>query len=195
MKKSDKKSPEPLFIDPKKYLVSHAQYFDSPNYDRRPSGVDIEIIVLHGISLPPGEYGFENIRDFFLNKLDHNKHPFFIEIKHLQVSSHLLIDRSGKVYQFVSFDKRAWHAGESSFQGKNNCNDFSIGIELEGSDNDDYTKMQYDSLARIIGVLIKFYPTINARNIVAHSDIAPNRKTDPGPAFDWFSLYDQLNKK
>ena len=195
MKKSDKKSPEPLFIDPKNFLVSHAQYFDSPNYDRRPSGVDIKIIVLHGISLPPGEYGFENIRDFFLNKLDHNKHPFFIEIKHLQVSSHLLIDRSGKVYQFVSFDKRAWHAGESSFQGKNNCNDFSIGIELEGSDNDDYTKMQYDSLARIIGVLTKFYPTINARNIVAHSDIAPNRKTDPGPAFDWFSLYDQLNKK
>ncbi|MAD28139.1 MAG: 1,6-anhydro-N-acetylmuramyl-L-alanine amidase AmpD [Woeseiaceae bacterium] len=195
MKEFDKKSPPSLSIDPKRYLLPQAQYFESPNYDHRPSNVNPEIIVIHGISLPPGEYGFENIKDFFLNTLDHNKHPFFLEIKHLRVSSHLLIDRSGEVYQFVPLDKRAWHAGESSFRGKHNCNDFSIGIELEGEDNIEYSTSQYDSLVRIIDVLIKFYPFINARNIVAHSDIAPNRKTDPGPAFDWFSLYDRLNEE
>jgi len=194
MKKLHKKEKKLYQIDSKKFLLSKTKYIASPNQDNRPKGSKAEIIVIHGISLPPGQFGNEHIKDFFLNQLDETKHKFFEEIRDLKVSSHLLIDRDGKTLQFVPFDKRAWHAGESCFQGKMKCNNFSIGIELEGQDYINYSESQYKCLAKIIKCLVDFYPDLNARKIVAHSDIAPIRKTDPGPAFDWMKFYELLYK-
>jgi AmpD protein len=143
---------------------------------------DISMIVIHNISLPPNNFNNDYIEHFFLNKLDIDAHPYFKTIANLKVSAHLLIKRDGSILQFVSFDKRAWHAGKSSFNGKNNCNDFSIGIELEGSDNIPYEIHQYKSLNKVIKLLKSKY-VIN--DIVGHSDISPDRKTDPGKCFEW----------
>ena len=163
----------------------HANRCDSPNHDDRPDPEDISLIVIHNISLPPGEYGGEQIIQFFCNQLDHKEHPFFETIKELKVASHILIDRDGDMSQFVPFNKRAWHAGESEYKGQKNCNDFSIGIELEGTDNEDYTEEQYQQLIHVTKELMKAYPRLSIDRIVGHSEIAPGRKTDPGESFNW----------
>ena len=150
------------------------------------------MIVVHGISLPPGEFGGPEIEALFTNSLDWDAHPYFGEIRGLEVSSHVLIRRDGSVVQFVPFGERAWHAGESCFRGQACCNDFSIGIELEGEDETPYDDRQYAVLKDVILALCKAYPGISPREVAGHSDIAPGRKTDPGPAFDWFRLYDGL---
>jgi AmpD protein len=150
------------------------------------------MIVVHGISLPPGEFGGPEIEALFTNSLDWDAHPYFGEIRGLEVSSHVLIRRDGSVVQFVPFHERAWHAGASWFRGRNCCNDFSIGVELEGEDETPYDERQYATLVDLIQALCKAYPAISPREVAGHSDIAPGRKTDPGPAFDWFRLYDGL---
>ena len=160
----------------------------SPNRDSRPSGCPIDLVVIHGISVPPGEFGGDGIERLFTNALDPESHPFFMEIKDLRVSAHLLIRRDGEQVQFVPFHERAWHAGESSYEGRGRCNDFSIGIELEGTDDRAYEMVQVHALARVIQALSKAYPGISPARVVGHHDIAPGRKTDPGPHFDWKAL-------
>ncbi len=160
----------------------------SPNFDARPDGATIKLVVVHGISLPPGEFGGGHVQEFFCNRLDPGGHPYFAEICALRVSAHCLIERDGKLLQFVSFDDRAWHAGESVWRGEPACNDFSIGIELEGCDDQAYEDAQYAALAALIGALRERYPAIGPDAVTGHSDIAPGRKTDPGPAFDWQKL-------
>ena len=157
---------------------------DSPNFSERLKK-DISLLVIHNISLPPGEFGNDFIDYFFTNKLDPSKDLYFEDIHEMKVSSHLFIDREGQITQFVPFDKAAWHAGISEFNGKENCNEFSIGIELEGTDDLEYTSNQYETLIEVTKTLMKAYPDIVADNIVGHSDIAPARKTDPGDSFDW----------
>ena len=164
----------------------------SPNCDERPAPGAISLIVIHGISLPPGEYGGPWIDAFFTNQLDATAHPYFAEITGLRVSSHLLIRRDGEMVQYVPFSQRAWHAGKSCYRDREACNDFSIGIELEGQDETPYEASQYRKLAEVIRVLRAHYPDIGARDIVGHADIAPGRKTDPGPAFDWPQLRNML---
>lgn len=159
----------------------------SPNCDERPDG-DIDLIVVHGISLPPGEYGGPWIDDLFCNRLDSGAHPYFAEIAGLRVSSHVLIRRDGEVVQYVPFTRRAWHAGQSCYRGRAACNDFAIGIELEGDDETPYEAVQYERLAELITLLRRRFPAIGADAVVGHCDIAPGRKTDPGPAFDWQRL-------
>ena len=182
-------------IDKQSYLLKNAEYLNSPNQDDRRDGQDPEIIVIHGISLPPGEYGGSYVSDLFLNSLDISVCEYFKEISTLKVSSHLFIDRLGRVTQFVPFNSRAWHAGESVYRGREMCNHFSIGIELEGQDNDEYSDIQYVCLAKTINALFEFYPSMSARDIVGHSDIAPKRKTDPGPAFNWKRLYTEIRSQ
>ena len=166
-------------------LLSPAIQVHSPNYDDRPDSEDIQLLVIHGISLPPGEFGGGYIEQLFTNSLNPDEHPYFLEIKDLKVSSHLLINRDGIITQFVPFQKRAWHAGESCHKDRQCCNDFSIGIELEGTDEQPYTDEQYETLNKIISVLQDSYPALTRDNIVGHCHIAPQRKTDPGPAFVW----------
>lgn len=166
----------------------------SPNYNRRPEGQNVSLLVIHNISLPPGEFGTGCVQAFFCNQLDASLHPYFETISRLQVSAHVLIERTGHVTQFVSFDDRAWHAGVSSFQSKENCNDFSVGIELEGSDHIAYTDAQYDALAAISRQLMARYPLITRERIVGHCDIAPGRKTDPGEAFNWHRYFSLLGE-
>jgi N-acetyl-anhydromuramoyl-L-alanine amidase len=155
---------------------------DSPNFDARPPGSAVELIVIHNISLPPGSYGNGHIEQLFTNKLDFSADPFFAQIVGALVSAHLLIDRDGKTTQFVSFTQRAWHAGTSVFNGRTHCNDFSIGIELEGTDFEPFADAQYRSLNFVIDALIAAYPI---KTVLGHTAIAPDRKTDPGPHFDW----------
>mgnify|MGYP002636436606 CR=1 FL=1 len=162
-----------------------AEVISSPNFDARPDNTKIKLIVIHGISLPPTEFGGGYIQQFFCNQLDKNAHPYFSSIGDMRVSAHCLIERNGRVVQFVSFLERAWHAGVSNWQGETCCNDFSIGIELEGSDEIPYSEPQYAQLNGLLDCLYRHYPEINENNLCAHSDIAPGRKTDPGPAFDW----------
>ncbi len=162
--------------------VRHVQ---SPNYDERPPGSPIDLLVIHGISLPPDEFGGPWIDALFTNRLDPEAHPYFAEIAGLEVSAHVLIRRDGEVVQYVSFDNRAWHAGKSCFEGRERCNDFAIGIELEGTDERAYEPVQYAQLAAVTRALQVAYPGITREHIVGHSDIAPGRKTDPGPGFDW----------
>jgi len=157
----------------------------SPNFDQRPASGRIDLLVIHNISLPPGQFGGEQVEAFFQNRLDPHEHPYFREIMDLRVSSHLFIRRSGKAQQFVALDRRAWHAGASCFEGRDRCNDFSIGIELEGSDDLPYTDEQYRSLTTLTHRIQALYPAITPSRITGHSTIAPGRKTDPGPAFDW----------
>jgi len=173
-------------------LLDPAAQRPSPNQDDRPDGATPELVIIHGISLPPGEYGGPYIEALFTNSLDPDGHPYFREIEGLRVSSHLLIRRDGEVVQFVPFGRRAWHAGASRFRGRNTCNDYSIGIELEGSDDDPYTDAQYTVLAPVLRAILDAYPTIDVRRIAGHCDVSPGRKTDPGPAFDWLRLYDDL---
>ena len=161
-----------------------ARIVQSPNCDERPDLSDIGLLVIHGISLPPKEYGGGFIDQLFTNALIHEAHPYFAEIHELRVSSHLLIDRKGEITQYVPFTKRAWHAGESSFNGRKQCNDFAIGIELEGCDEEAYCEIQYTALAMVTELICQRWNKITKDRIVQHSDIAPGRKTDPGPAFD-----------
>lgn len=156
----------------------------SPHHDCRPDDEIPSLLVVHNISLPPGEFGGPWIDALFTGTLDPDAHPFFAEIHQLRVSAHCLIRRDGEIVQYVPFDKRAWHAGVSNYLGRERCNDFSIGIELEGTDALPYTDAQYQQLVALTKVLVERYPDI-ARHITGHSDIAPGRKTDPGPAFDW----------
>lgn len=156
----------------------------SPHFDERPEGENPSLLVVHNISLPPGEFGGPWIDALFLGTLDPHAHPYFADIAHLRVSAHCLIRRDGEIVQYVPFDKRAWHAGVSCYQGREKCNDFSIGIELEGTDTLPYTDAQYQQLARLTQALVVLYPAI-AHHMTGHCDIAPERKTDPGPAFDW----------
>ena len=160
----------------------------SPNYNQRPEDMPISLIVVHNISLPPKQFGGAYIEQLFSNGLNPAEHPYFAEIAHLEVSAHILIRRDGEVVQFVPFGLRAWHAGKSNYQGRDNCNDFSIGIELEGADDIAYEESQYQQLARVIRTLQQYYPAIG-QHITGHSDIAPGRKTDPGIAFDWHKLH------
>lgn len=174
-----------LIIDRQTGLLEPVHFIASPNFNDRPRNIEIDLLVIHGISLPPGEFGGPFIAALFTNTLDPADHPYFQEISALRVSSHVLIRRTGEIIQFVPFNKRAWHAGGSWFQGRDNCNDFSIGIELEGTDVDPYEEVQYQQLAKLTRVICENYPAITLDRIVGHSDIAPSRKTDPGVAFDW----------
>jgi N-acetyl-anhydromuramoyl-L-alanine amidase len=160
----------------------------SPNFNERPTEAAPELIVIHGISLPPGEYGGPYIEALFTNQLNPADHAYFSEVAHLAVSAHFLIRRDGAIVQFVSTEHRAWHAGESCWERRSNCNDFSIGIEVEGCDEERYERLQYRALAQLIRAVRNQYPAIQHDAIVGHSDIAPTRKTDPGPAFDWLQL-------
>ena len=168
--------------------LSEAEKHISPNFDKRPINSEIKLIVIHNISLPPENFEPENVKKFFKNELDFESHEFFYTIKDLKVSSHFVIDRTGKIYQFVSVYDRAWHAGVSSFKNQENCNDFSLGIELIGSDNTPFEDNQYDALNKLIETLCSSFPKIKKENIVGHSEIAPGRKTDPGPFFDWSKI-------
>ena len=180
-------------IEPQSGLLADVPFLSSPHCDARPEGVQPELIVVHGITLPPGEFGGPWIDDLFMGRLDPGAHPYFAEIAHLRVSAHLLIRRDGSVTQYVPFNQRAWHAGTSSFDGRDRCNDFSIGIELEGTDDIPYTVAQYDRLAEVIHALHGMYPTL--KSIAGHEHIAPGRKTDQGPAFDWGHLERALNRE
>jgi AmpD protein len=175
-------------------LLAAARSVVSPNSDPRPEGLAPELVVIHGISLPPGQYGGPWIARLFTNALPPGEHPYFAEIQHLRVSSHVLIDREGRLTQFVPFGERAWHAGPSYWRGRANCNDFSIGIELEGTDEEPYDDRQYATLVPLIAALQEAYPGLAEGWIAGHSDIAPGRKTDPGPAFDWVRLERELRK-
>ena len=192
--KSCLKLPREYTVDPQSGLIAPARICLSPNRDARPSGAPLGMIVLHGISLPPGVFGGPEIDALFLNQLDWDAHPYFGEIRGLRVSSHLLIRRNGELVQYVPFHERAWHAGESRFRGQARCNDFSIGIELEGEDETPYDDCQYHVLTSVLQALAAAYPGITARELAGHCDVAPGRKTDPGPAFDWLRLYDALGK-
>ena len=164
----------------------------SPNFDARPPGSGIDLIVVHGISLPPGEFGGPHIEELFCNRLDPDAHDCFRSIADLRVSAHLLVRRDGSLVQFVALSDRAWHAGESRFGDRARCNDFSIGIELEGADHTPYEAVQYERLGDVCRTLMDRWPAITADRIVGHSDVAPHRKTDPGPAFDWPRLRNLL---
>ncbi len=178
-------------IDKTKGIVKQARQVNSPNCDARPDSDDISLLVIHSISLPPGQYGGPHVDQLFTNCLDPDVHPYFDEIKHLRVSSHLFINRQAQLTQYVPLTKRAWHAGESEFDGRQVCNDFSIGIELEGCDDENYCDAQYLTLAEVTKSIREVWNQITKDRIVGHSHIAPDRKTDPGEAFDWdyyFSL-------
>lgn len=165
--------------------LNTAEKLCSPNFDTRPENAGIRLIVIHGISLPPGEFGGGFIQQFFCNRLEVDRHPFFREIADMRVSAHCLIERGGNIIQFVSFLDRAWHAGVSSWHGEQACNDFSVGIELEGTDTMAYSDSQYEQLVLLIQCLRARFPQIDRKAVCGHSDIAPGRKTDPGLSFDW----------
>ena len=184
---------DPILLNVETGLLVQARYFPSPHLDERPAGMPIDMVVIHNISLPPGQFGTGAIEDFFCGKLDTAAHPYFETIAALRVSSHLLIDRAGEIIQFVPFMQRAWHAGESVYEGRARCNDFSIGIELEGTDDLVYEERQYTRLASVIKCLLETYPAITLDRIVGHCDIAPGRKTDPGVSFDWEYLKGKLS--
>ena len=164
----------------------------SPNCDQRPDDLEIDLLVIHNISLPPDEFGGDYIDQLFTNLLDPEQHPYFKEIESLRVSAHVLINREGLLTQYVPFTQRAWHAGESEYEGRANCNDYSIGIELEGCDNRDFTQEQYEMLVNLTEAIIQFWPKISKQRITGHCHIAPDRKTDPGPMFNWDKYYSSL---
>lgn len=173
------------------HKLKPAKWCPSPNFNARPTD-EISLLVIHNISLPPNEFNNGYIEAFFQNQLDTNAHPFFKQIADLKVSSHLLIAKDGTVTQFVEFNQRAWHAGESLYQGRKNCNDFSIGIELEGVDNQTYTQAQYESLINATKAIMHTYPNITASRITGHEQIAPKRKTDPSSSFKWQTYFKGL---
>jgi AmpD protein len=174
-----------LHVDPATGWLAQARRVDSPNCDDRPPGVSPDLLVVHGISLPPGEFGGPWIDALFTNRLPVLGHPYFELVAALRVSAHVLVRRDGELVQYVAFHRRAWHAGQSRWLGRERCNDFSIGIELEGTDARAYETAQYAVLARLIAVLCRAYPTLSPERVVGHSDVAPGRKSDPGIAFDW----------
>ena len=169
------------------HRLVQARFSSSPHYDDRPTD-EISLIVVHGISLPPGKFGGDDVEDLFLGRLD-TSHPELADLIDVRVSSHLFIRRSGEIIQFVDFDKRAWHAGESVFLGRSACNDFSIGVELEGTDTIEYENVQYLQLVSVCRTLISEYSILNVRG---HCDISPGRKTDPGSTFEWHRLEEAL---
>ena len=177
--------PGPLQVDRASGLLAGARFVASPNHDDRPEGAAAEVLVIHAISLPPGEFGGPDIERLFGNALDCASHPFYRELADLEVSAHLLIRRSGEIVQFVPFQRRAWHAGASCCEGRARVNDFSIGIELEGTDEATFEPAQYAALGAVTRALMQAYPAITPERIYGHADIAPGRKTDPGPHFDW----------
>lgn len=178
----------PLRIDPATGLLLGTRQVLSPHFDARPAGTLAELIVVHGISLPPGDFAGPWIDRLFTGNLPPDAHPYFREIVAARVSAHALIRRTGEIVQYVPFGQRAWHAGKSEYAGRQACNDFSIGIELEGTDELPYENPQYESLAALIKALLATYPSLSSERVVGHSDIAPGRKTDPGASFDWHRL-------
>ncbi len=166
-------------------LVEEARFVASPNFDERPGAAAVDAVVIHCISLPPNRFGGEHIEALFCNRLDVSVHEYFREIEHLKVSAHFLVARDGRLTQFVPVDKRAWHAGDSKLHGRCNVNDFSIGIELEGTDDRAFEEPQYGTLIELTRVLTAAYPGVGPGSQVGHCDVAPSRKTDPGPFFDW----------
>lgn len=184
-----------LTVDVTTGLLAGVRQVLSPHHDARPAAAHAELIVLHGISLPPGEFGGPWIDRLFCGDLPANAHPYFATLVGRRVSAHLLVGRDGAITQYVPFEQRAWHAGASSYQGRPGCNDFSIGIELEGTDELPYSDAQYLTTAALIAALCRSYGTLSRQRVVGHSDIAPGRKTDPGPAFDWQRLRAELARQ
>tara|TARA_S200000501_G_C20263064_1_gene499465 strand:- start:1 stop:540 length:540 start_codon:yes stop_codon:yes gene_type:complete len=174
------------------HIFKNIKFIKSPNFNERPDSQKITLIVIHSISLPPKEYGGNYVENFFLNNLKVSDHKYFENLQNLKVSSHLYIKRDGEIIQFVPFDKRAWHAGDSSYNGDSDCNNFSIGIELEGSDSDIFTNQQYKVLVDATKEILKEYCDINKNSIIGHSDVSPGRKTDPGIKFEWERYLEQL---
>ena len=195
MRDSARQRPAILRADRGTGLIEGALYVPSPNCDDRPPGCAPELVVVHGISLPPGEFGGPWIEKLFTNVLPAGAHPYFGQVGALRVSAHALVRRDGSVVQFVPLSLRAWHAGTSSWRGRERCNDFSIGIELEGADHVPYEEAQYASLAALVATLFDAYPALDQEAIAGHSDIAPGRKTDPGPAFEWPRLHALLRQR
>lgn len=183
-----------LKVDKRTGLCEQAVYIQSPNQDARPEAIEPELVVVHGISLPPNRFGGEAITQLFTNRLDPKEDPYFATIAELRVSAHALIRRDGSLIQYVPFHRRAWHAGLSSYRGRSRCNDFSIGIELEGTDCGAYSASQYTTLAALIVALWRAYPSLPHEAVVGHSEIAPGRKTDPGAYFQWQALWRLLEK-
>jgi len=183
-----------LHIDSATGLLEQARQVASPNQDERPAGTPVDLVVVHGISLPPCQFGGPWIDQLFTNALDPQAHPYFATIHALRVSAHVLIRRDGELVQYVPFDRRAWHAGASCFEGRERCNDFSIGIELEGCDELPYEDVQYDRLGALLAALMTAYPSIRPARVAGHCHIAPGRKVDPGPHFDWSRLYALLGE-
>ena len=172
----------------KKYLLENCEFIQSSNYDERPKNIEIDSIIIHCISLPENEFNNDNVINLFLNKLNYKSHPSFTSLKNLRVSSHLFIKRTGEIIQFVPFDKRAWHAGVSKYMGRENFNDFSVGIELHGSISEQYTEDQYEALNYCISHLKELFPSIQDSNILGHNEISSDRKYDPGPNFIWSKI-------
>lgn len=179
-------------IDTASGWLRGGRHCPSTHFNARPAGVDISLLVIHNISLPPGQFGTGCVQQFFSGTLDHDAHPYFSEIAELRVSAHFLVERDGTVTQFVSCHDRAWHAGQSCFEGRENCNDFSLGIELEGTDDQPFADAQYASLIALTRILQRVFPSITRARITGHEHIAPGRKTDPGPCFDWARYLDSL---
>ena len=175
------------------HWLDPAERLPTTHMDARPDAADISLVVVHAISLPPGEFGAGLVPLFFRGRLDVRRHPALADLEGVRVSSHLFIDRGGAVAQFVPFHQRAWHAGVSNHCGRENCNDYSVGIELEGTDEASYTNIQYERLAAVLDALLRRYPMLSEERIVGHADIAPGRKTDPGPCFDWLRLRRSLS--
>ncbi len=167
------------------HWLDQAKKIVTSNFDERPLETDISLIIIHCISLPPNQFGGSYIDQLFCNKLNPDEHPYFKEVFNLKVSAHLLINRSGEITQYVAFNKRAWHAGLSEYKGRSQCNDYSIGIELEGTETQQYTDKQYEKLTLVSKALFNYYPGLSSKNIVGHCHIAPERKTDPGKSFNW----------
>lgn len=170
------------------HWLKQATKIDSPNFDERPLESDISLIVIHCISLPPKQFGGAYIDQLFCNQLNPDDHPYFKQIYQIKLSAHLLIKRNGELTQYVAFNQRAWHSGVSEYKGRKKCNDFSIGIELEGAGTLEYTDEQYKQLNQLIKTLLNYYPSLSRQAIVGHSDIAPGRKTDPGDSFNWDNI-------
>lgn len=184
-----RQTPDRSHVDSISGFHSGARQVDSSHHDARPPGLRPDLIVIHGISLPPGQFGGAWIDQLFTGTLDPSAHPYFASIAHLKVSAHFLIRRDGELVQYVSCNERAWHAGSSVYRGRSQCNDFSVGIELEGTDGSAYEPAQYRVLSALVLALCDAYPSLSTERIVGHSDIAPGRKSDPGPAFDWPRLH------
>lgn len=182
-------------FDPETGLVKQARQVNSPNFDDRPQGVPIDALIIHAISLPPGEYGGCYIEKFFCNELEREGHSYFAEIADIKVSAHFFINRNGELVQFVPVHKRAWHAGVSCCMGREAVNDFSIGIELEGCDDDGFEEAQYRTLVELTDSLISGIPALSIEHIYGHEDIAPGRKTDPGPGFNWQAYRAALSER